>query len=75
MLKLLSIKPLETYKLNVRFEDGKEKTCDMSEFLEKGAFVELKDEALFKQVKNTGFSAEWPNELDISADTLLAIGK
>lgn len=75
MLKLLDIKPEKPYKLRVRFEDNTEKCCNISDFLEKGAFQELKDENLFNQVKNTGISAEWPNELDLSSDTLYAIGQ
>ena len=42
--------------------------------MEKGAFKELTDETLFKRFKNTGFSVEWPNEIDLSSDTLYAIG-
>jgi hypothetical protein len=40
-----------------------------------GDFTELKNKEIFRQFRNTGFSAEWPNELDLSADTLMSIGK
>lgn len=75
MLKLKKIVPLPNYRLRVEFENGEAGDCDIGEFLDKGDFKELRDKALFDQVKNTGFSAEWPNELDLSSDTLYAIKK
>lgn len=75
MLKLIKVLPLPNYKLKVEFENGEVGDCDITEFLDKGDFKELRDKSLFKQVKNTGYSAEWPNELDLSSDTLYAIKK
>ena len=34
---------------------------------------ELKEKSLFAQVKNEGYSIEWPNEVDLSSDTLLSL--
>ncbi|MCK5145504.1 DUF2442 domain-containing protein [bacterium] len=75
MLKISKITPLPKSTLKVVFENGDIKICNISQFIEKGAFRELKDESLFKRLKNTGFSVEWPNEIDLSSDTLYAIGK
>lgn len=75
MLKISKIEPLSKYKLKVIFENGEVKTCNISPFMKKGAFRELQDETLFKGMKNTGISVEWPNEVDLSSDTLYAIGK
>lgn len=75
MLKISEIIPLSKVTLKVIFENGDVKICNISQFMEKGAFKELKDESLFKRLKNTGFSVEWPNEIDLSSDTLYAIGK
>ena len=72
---ILEIFPLSKATLKVVFENGDAKICDISQFMEKGAFRELKDEFLFKRLRNTGFSVEWPNEIDLSSDTLYAIGK
>ncbi len=74
MLKIKKIDPLNNYQLQVIFENNDERICDISNFLEKGIFTELKDTSTFRQVRNTGYSAEWPNEADLSSDTLLAIG-
>ena len=75
MLKLNKIVALPNYRLRVEFENGEVGDCDIREFLDQGDFAELRDKSLFEQVKNTGFSAEWPNELDLSSDTLYAIKK
>lgn len=74
MEKIAEIHYLDDYRLSVAFANGTRKTCDITAFLDTGDFVELKDKEIFRQVRNTGFSAEWPNELDLSADTLLSIG-
>ncbi|TAL31748.1 MAG: DUF2442 domain-containing protein [Spirochaetes bacterium] len=61
--------------LLVRFADGDEKICDIAPFLERGDFQELKDPSLFKTAKSITWGVEWDNGLDLSADTLDAIGK
>jgi hypothetical protein len=73
MKRITDIEILEPYKLKVKFSDNTERICDLTRFLDKGAFKELKDFNLFKRVKNTGFSAEWPNGVDLSSDTLQSI--
>ena len=75
MLKIHWIEALPNYKLKVEFENGAKGECDVSGFLDKGDFSELRDQSLFRQVKNIGFSAEWPNELDLSSDTLFTLMK
>lgn len=75
MVKINDVQWISGYQLKVVFEDHCEKLCDLTKFLEKGDFVELKDLLLFKQFKNTGISIEWPNELDLSSDTLYMIGE
>ena len=73
MMKIKYVKPQKDYKVLVGFENNVEKICDISQLLNIGAFKELKEEALFTQVINTDYSIEWPNELDLSADMLLAM--
>ena len=73
MLKIKYVKPQKDYKVLVGFENNVEKLCDISQFLNIGAFKELKEKSLFAQVKNEGYSIEWPNEVDLSSDTLLSL--
>lgn len=74
MIRIKNITPASDYSIEVEFENGTKKKCNIQQFLAVGDFAELKDQNLFKQVKNTGFSVEWPNDLDLSSDTLYAIG-
>ena len=56
--------------LLVEFSDGKTKSVDLTAFLEKGIFSQLKDPAYFRLVKNNGYFIAWPNDQELSADTL-----
>jgi len=73
MFRIKTVKPLKEYKLLVEFENNERRTCDISQFLNIGSFKELRNEELINQVRNEGYSVEWPNELDLSSDTLLRI--
>jgi len=66
--------PMENYKLKVRFDNGEIKEFDVGPFLDKGIFVELKDEEYFTQVSVAFGSVQWPNEQDFSNDTLYLLG-
>ena len=69
-----SVQALENYKLHIEFENDELKEFDVTPFLEKGIFVELKDINYFKQVRVSFGSVEWPNEQDFSKDTLYLLG-
>ena len=67
---LQEVKPIDNYKLILTFENNEVKIFDMIPYLDKGIFQELKDENLFKAVKVSFDSIEWPNEADIDPETL-----
>lgn len=67
--------PLPQHKLKIRFKNDEEKEFDVTPFLDKGIFNELKDESYFKQVRVAFGAVEWPNEQDFSKDTLYLLGK
>ena len=69
-----SVEPISNYKLRIQFENGESKVFDVSPYLDKGIFVELKDEDYFKQVRVAFGSIEWPHEQDFSRDTLYLLG-
>lgn len=46
---------------------------DVSPYLDKGIFCELKNESYFKQVKVVSGAVEWPHEQDFSNDTLFLL--
>lgn len=54
----------------VELSDGRSGYFDMKPYLEKGVFTELKDKNCFKQAKPFLCGIAWPNEQDLSADTI-----
>jgi hypothetical protein len=46
-LSVKSVKPLDGYKLLLKFENNEEKVFDVSPYLDLGKFSELKDVSLF----------------------------
>ena len=69
-LAVKEVKPIDNYKLILTSENNEVKIFDMIPYLDKGIFQELKDENLFKAVKVSFDSIEWPNEADIDPETL-----
>jgi hypothetical protein len=69
-LAVKEVKPIENYKLILTFENKEVKIFDMSPYLDKGIFKELKNKNIFNAVKVSFDSIEWPNEADIDPETL-----
>ncbi len=67
------VEPLADYKLRLSFTNGEAKVFDVSPYLDKGIFSELKDKNYFKQVQVVAGAVEWPNEQDFSNDTLFLL--
>ena len=65
-----NVEPLDDYKLKLLFTNGDLKVFDVSPYLDKGIFSELKNENYFRQVKVVSGAIEWPHEQDFSNDTL-----
>lgn len=64
------VKPKSDYKIYVETEDGRKGVFDMSPYLERGMFRELKNINYFNQVGILFGAVTWPNEQDISPETL-----
>ncbi len=62
--------PLADYRLLVEFENGERRVFDLSPYLDKGVFVQLRDPARFKLARVVTGSIEWPGEIDLSYDTI-----
>ena len=67
-------KVLDNYKLKIIFSNDEIKEFDVSPYLDKGIFTELKNPSYFNQVRVAFGSVEWPNEQDFSKDTLYILG-
>lgn len=70
MKKVISVKPLENYRLLLEF-DGKEfRVFDVKPYLDFGIFTQLKNEEYFKDVRTSLDSITWKNGQDFSPETL-----
>ena len=70
MLKVTKVKANNDYTLFVELSDGRSGIFDAKPYLEKGVFTQLKGKNYFKQVKPLFCGIVWPNEQDLSADTI-----
>lgn len=58
------------YKITVTFNDGKTKIVDLESHLTGHLLSPLKDLALFRDFKVTGWTIEWANGADIAPEFL-----
>ena len=70
MLKVTKVIPQDNYNLFIELSDGRTGYFDVKPYLNKGVFVELQDKDYFKKVKSIFCGIAWPNEQDLSADTI-----
>lgn len=70
MILINNIEVENDFILHVEFNDGKSKKFDLKPYLSKGIFSQLKDKAYFRLVKNNRYFVSWPNDQELSADTL-----
>ena len=65
-IKVLSVKPLENYRLQVSLSNGREGVFDVSPYLDLGVFKQLKNPAYFSLVKPVFTGVGWPCGQDLS---------
>ncbi len=70
MNTIKNIQIADENSLFVEFSDGKTKLVDLKKYFNKGIFSQLKDPGYFQLVKNNGYFIAWPNDQELSADTL-----
>jgi len=69
-LPVISVTPIDNYKILLTFGNGEKWQFDMNPFLDKGIFKELKDISIFNTVKVSFDTIEWENEADIDPEIL-----
>jgi len=67
---VISAIPQENYRLALTFNNGEQRLFDLTPYLDKGIFKELRDTSYFRRVRVVAGAIEWPNEQDLSHDTL-----
>ena len=69
-LSVKKVKTLKDYKLELTFENKEIKVFDVKPYLNTGLFKKLKDENIFKMVKVSFDTIEWPNGIDLDPEVL-----
>lgn len=67
---VIDVKPLDNYKLKLKFENDEIKIFDMKEFLDIGLFKQLKNQSEFNKVRVCFDSIQWENGLDFDPEIL-----
>ncbi|ASC71839.1 hypothetical protein XM38_027930 [Halomicronema hongdechloris C2206] len=68
--KVVTVEPLTNYQLRLFFDNSEVRRFDVSPYLGKGIFQELKNGYYFNQVKPFFGGVQWPHEQDFGPDTL-----
>ena len=74
MNKITTVAANDDFSLDLQFNDGSLKRFDVKPYLDYEVFRELKDLNYFKQVGLAFGTIQWPNEQDISPETLYLEG-
>jgi hypothetical protein len=67
---VIDFKILADYKINITLSNGKKGIFDVTHYLDRGIFQELKDYNYFKRARIEFGTITWPNEQDFSPETI-----
>jgi Protein of unknown function (DUF2442) len=71
MSRITEVRPLDDYRIWLRFDDGAEGEVDLSDLAGRGVFAAWADPNVFKAVRvEEGGAIEWPDEIDMCPDAL-----
>lgn len=72
MHRIVEVKPLEAYRVWIRFEDGTQGTVDLSDLVGKGVFACWNDPQEFAKVfiDPENHTLAWPGGIDLAPDAL-----
>ena len=68
--KLIKVKPLNNYTIQLMYENQETKIFSLIPFLHLPIYKKLKDIKLFKQVKIYFNTIQWENNIDIDPESL-----
>jgi hypothetical protein len=69
-IRVIIVEPLDNYRLHVHLSNGKTGVFDVSPYLDKGVFTELRDPQYFRRVRTAFGGVIWPHEQDFSPETI-----
>lgn len=67
-----SVRPISSTCLLLVYGNGERRSFDVGPWLRLGRFSELRDESVFRAVRVSYDTVEWPNGLDIDPEELYA---
>lgn len=70
MVRVVYVQPLDDYKLRVKLSNGRKGIFDVSKFVGRGVFQDLKDPKYFRLVCVEYGTVVWPNEQDIDPELI-----
>ena len=70
MVKVISVDPMGNYQLKIELSNGRKGVFDVSPYVDKGVFGELKNEEYFRSVRPAYGGVMWPHEQDFSPETI-----
>lgn len=76
--RVREVRPMDSYRLYVKFMDESEGFVDLSELIkseEAGVFIVLRDPQLFKSVYLDHGAVTWPGNLDLAPDAMYDVIK
>ena len=65
-----AVEPLPDYRLLITFENGERRIFDVTPYLDKGVFRELRNAAAFNSARVCFDTVEWSNGADLCPETL-----
>ena len=68
--KVIRVEALNNYRLKLSFDNSEVRIFDVTPYLSRGIFQSLQDADYFQQVKPFFGGVQWPEEQDLSPDTL-----
>jgi len=75
MRKVIKVKVLEDYKLELTFDNNVVKIKDMKQHLDTGVFKVLRKKEVFNSVKLSFGTISWSDDIDMCADYLYETSK
>jgi hypothetical protein len=68
--RVINVKANDDFTLTLTFANGEIGQFDVTPYLDKGIFLELRDLNYFKQARVALGTVQWPHEQDFCPDTL-----
>jgi len=65
-----AVEPLPDYRLLITFENGERRIFDVTPYLDKGVFRELRNAAVFNSARVCFDAVEWSNGADLCPEIL-----